>query len=543
MSGDVHPHPGPIKYPCSVCERPVAKNQHALQCDSCDQWVHIKCDGITKQEYKQFQEIKHLIFECPKCNLFTFTDSFFNASGESIDLSNSFQALSDLSDKPNNSMDSTIDSVTTNQSQHKRGLRIMSVNCRSLISSTKHLDLQNLIETHNPDIILGCESHLDPQIASSEVFPINYSNPYRKDRKLGEGGVFIAAKSDLITTEINIKTDCEIVWATLTVQGSFPIYIGSYYRRPSSKTDMIEELEKSIEQITSKVKNNMPHIILGGDFNLPDINWDNTTVNTNPQYGQEINSKLVEIVTENDFIQMVKEPTRGKNILDLILTNNPGLIERTQTQPGMSDHEIVITDINIKAKTYRKKPRNVYIYKKADMNSLQNDIDQAFTDHLKNKDKLTNSVEDNWIFFKDTILNSVNKHVPQKTISGKQDVPWMNHTIKRLIRKRQRRYNTAKNYDTSENWKKYRKARDIVKQTMTEAHDKYIRGILNEDSTNEEQKKPTMGKKFWQYIKSRKKDTVNISTLKNSSGTEVIDSKGKAAILNEQYDSVFTDEE
>ncbi|CAC5413042.1 unnamed protein product [Mytilus coruscus] len=29
---------------------------------------------------------------------------------------------------------------------------------------------------------------------------------------------------------------------------------------------------------------------------------------------------------------------------------------------------------------------------------------------------------------------------------------------------------------------------------------------------------------------------------KNSSGTEVIDSKGKAAILNEQYDSVFTDE-
>ncbi|CAG2251176.1 unnamed protein product [Mytilus edulis] len=78
---------------------------------------------------------------------------------------------------------------------------------------------------------------------------------------------------------------------------------------------------------------------------------------------------------------------------------------------------------------------------------------------------------------------------------------------------------------------------------MTEAHDKYIRGILNEDSTNEEQKKPTMGKKFWQYIKSRKKDTVNISTLKNSSGTEVIDSKGKAAILNEQYDSVFTDED
>ena len=54
---------------------------------------------------------------------------------------------------------------------------------------------------------------------------------------------------------------------------------------------------------------------------------------------------------------------------------------------------------------------------------------------------------------------------------------------------------------------------------MTEAHDKYIRRILKEESANEEQKKPTMGKKFWQYIKSRKKDTVNKS--KNSSGTKV----------------------
>lgn len=38
------------------------------------------------------------------------------------------------------------------------------------------------------------------------------------------------------------------------------------------------------------------------------------------------------------------------------------------------------------------------------------------------------------------------------------------------------------------------------------------------------------------------KKTVNISTSQNTAGTEVIDNKGKAAILNGQYDSVFTDE-
>ena len=99
-------------------------------------------------------------------------------------------------------------------------IRIMSVNCQSLISDNKKIAMQDPIETHNPEIILGCELHLDPQINSSEVFPSNYGNPYNKDRKLGEGGEFIAIRNDLITTEIKTNVDCKIVWTKLTIQGS-----------------------------------------------------------------------------------------------------------------------------------------------------------------------------------------------------------------------------------------------------------------------------------------------------------------------------------
>ena len=321
LSCDVHPHPGPIRYPCAICDLPVARNHYALQCDSCDQWVHIKCDGISKEEYKRFQEIKHLVFECPKCKLFTFTDSFFNKSGESLELGNSFQSLSECSDTESNFIIKGL-----YNKPNRNTIRIMSVNCRNLISDNKKIAMQDLIETHNPEIILGCESHLDPQINSSEVFLSIYGNPYRKDMKLGEGGVFIAIRNDLITTEIKTDADCEIVWTKLTIQGSKSIYIGSYYRRPSSKLDMVESLESSIQQISSNAKNNMPNIILGGDFNLPDINWDNNTVKTNPQYGIQMNLKLVEIATENDLTQIVSEPTRGNNILDLMFTNNPGLL-------------------------------------------------------------------------------------------------------------------------------------------------------------------------------------------------------------------------
>ena len=123
-----------------------------------------------------------------------------------------------------------------------------------------------------------------------------------------------------------------------------------------------------------------------------------------------------------------------------------------------------------------------------DMDGLRNDLSQTFTDHLNDKTNYT--VEENWNFFKTTILSSVKKYVPQKTISGKENVLWINHTIKRLIGQRQRRYNVANTYNTPENWKKYRKAKDIVKKTMTEAHDNYIRGILNsKDTPVNEQKK------------------------------------------------------
>ena len=73
----------------------------------------------------------------------------------------------------------------------------------------------------------------------------------------------------------------------------------------------------------------------------------------------------------------------------------------------MSDHNVVITDINIKAKICKKQPRNVYIYKNVDMDGLRNDLSQTFTDHLNDKTNYT--VEENWNFFKTTILSSVKK--------------------------------------------------------------------------------------------------------------------------------------
>ena len=48
------------------------------------------------------------------------------------------------------------------------------------------------------------------------------------------------------------------------------------------------------------------------------------------------------------------------------------------------------------------------------------------------------SVGQNWQFLRDLILDCMEKFVPKKNASGRQDLPWMTRTVKRLIRRKQR---------------------------------------------------------------------------------------------------------
>ena len=46
--------------------------------------------------------------------------------------------------------------------------------------------------------------------------------------------------------------------------------------------------------------------------------------------------------------QMVTSPTQGQNILDLFLTTNTTFIVKTTVLPGLSDHDIVQAELNVK---------------------------------------------------------------------------------------------------------------------------------------------------------------------------------------------------
>ena len=71
-------------------------------------------------------------------------------------------------------------------------------------------------------------------------------------------------------------------------------------------------------------------------------------------------------------------PTRGQNILDLFLTTNPTLVDNVSITPGLSDHDIVLIQVNVKPEVLKQVPRNIHLCKKADWDQLKQSMRDVY---------------------------------------------------------------------------------------------------------------------------------------------------------------------
>ena len=46
-----------LKFPCGICAKAVAKNYNAVYCNTCNLWVHIKCNNVTKFCYRRLSKV------------------------------------------------------------------------------------------------------------------------------------------------------------------------------------------------------------------------------------------------------------------------------------------------------------------------------------------------------------------------------------------------------------------------------------------------------------------------------------------------------
>ena len=148
----------------------------------------------------------------------------------------------------------------------------------------------------------------------------------------------------------DLQTNCEILWAKVHISASTAL--GCFYRPSDSKISTSEELVKSLDLMP---KHSNQTIVLGGDFNLPGIDWDNGVVNPKVANKSKFELLLSSLDT-HALAQIHEEPSREENILDLLITNEPGLIKSSHSVPGISDHCAVVTELDIDLPPYKTPP-------------------------------------------------------------------------------------------------------------------------------------------------------------------------------------------
>ena len=148
-----------------------------MHCDDCDHWYPVPCMNMNPEVYKAVAEHSSLTWICCNCGLPSF--SFFSTTP--INVGNSFASLDssiDLTSSPLIGGDSPKCPlhIFTPKGKGKpprtkdgtvEPLRLLNINFQSY--RNKIQELEHLVNSVRPDVIIGTETWVNPTISSAEI--------------------------------------------------------------------------------------------------------------------------------------------------------------------------------------------------------------------------------------------------------------------------------------------------------------------------------------------------------------------------------------
>ena len=172
---------------------------------------------------------------------------------------------------------------------------------------------------------------------------------------------------------------------------------GVFYRPSNSNLKVLQDLQNSLSNITTDT-------ILIGDFNLSEFDW----ANNRSLRCSEHHTLLLDIIQDNFLHQLVDEPTRDQNILDLVLTINVDLIDNVVVGEPFSNHNSITFTLNSAPYISRISKKFVYAFNKADWSHFRSLFHYSPWDlALAGKD-----INDNWTAWKDIFFATVDDCIP-----------------------------------------------------------------------------------------------------------------------------------
>lgn len=245
-------------------------------------------------------------------------------------------------------------------------LRLYVANACGLYS--KLGDLRNALTHHQPDIAVLTETKFTAEKVSHSASCIpGYHAPLRLDRTAHGGGVAVWVKSALAFKHLESIKSCdhEVLWLSVITSTRKRAVIGAVYR-PGSCADSDTELLEYLDATLDIARSHGSHIILAGDFNVHSESWLGSTKTTRAGDYTE------DMCSVHGLVQHVRQPTRGLNVLDLIMSDIRTQV-KVEPQPplGSSDHDALVADFAISLHRDPKTSRTVWRYNKSDWPRLK----------------------------------------------------------------------------------------------------------------------------------------------------------------------------
>ena len=171
---------------------------------------------------------------------------------------------------------------------------------------------------------------------------------FRRDRIGRRGGeVILYVKESIQAYEIKLEreADYDETVCCKIVSGNSKLTIGIVYRCPNLNEEDNTNIQSAIKEVSEM------ECIIMGDFNDGHIIWKSLEIT-----GGEDQQFLL-LIQDSFLIQHVLEPTRGDNVLDIVLSSQKEFVDNVKIQEslGNSDHNQIHFDINVKSESKNKK--------------------------------------------------------------------------------------------------------------------------------------------------------------------------------------------
>ena len=115
-------------------------------------------------------------------------------------------------------------------------------------------------------------------------------------------------------------------------------------------------------------------------------------------------------------------------------------------------------------------------FKKASWENIRKEIRRHWARF--SKDSPNKSVNEKWLRLKSILIDCLNKFVPTKLTSKRQNLPWPNSSLRKAIRKKARLYNRGKTSKRPALWAKYKLQKRDTQRNLRRARWSFINDKL-----------------------------------------------------------------